>query len=1224
MRIFARDFVGIGTAVRTWCTIAILQIPRSLLKWEYHATLLQVGLCLIESSGGSSMRLLPIHRLLSILLLEVSISGLSAQTTTSGGLAGVVTDPSNAVVPNAKVEIKDDAKGTTQSTKTDQQGVYRFLFLAPSRYTLSVTGNGFQEEDRTVVVRLGPPVSVNVSLRVAQVRASVTVTSEAPLIHAENGDVSSTMSEVQISEVPNPGNDLTYIGQTAPGAIMNTDMALAINGGFVIFGGNFSILGMPGTSNLFTLNGMNDNDNGTHLNYSGATNLLLGQNQVQEATVVSNGYSGQFGGAAGANVNYITKSGSNTFHGNAEYFWNGRVFNANDWINKALGYPRPFDIANQWAGSFGGPIQKDKLFFFFDTEGLRILLPVALQVVLPSPEFESATIANIDSLFGATSASDAFYKRIFKLYDGTPGIGRAIRGNFSDTFGCQGFVGPNGLGQTAWCTIHFQKTVGQPTDESILSGRVDWNITGNDRAFLLVQHDHSHQVTVTDPVSPLFNVYSDDPWWQGQLHETHTFGPTAANQFLLAGTYLGFRSGVANTAEALAAFPTVLNWFTTGTGLATLGGYDYIYAFPIGQNITRYQVSDDFVKTTGSHKFGFGANLVRTYWTTFGTTNVVGDLVPQTLQAFYSGGVDPSSSNTNFTTLLQSFPSARSQRLAFYNLGLYAEEEWHARSNLNFSLALRADHQSNPTCARRCFARLAGPFESISHDPAQPYNQAILTNQKQALEGTDKIVWAPRFSFAWQPFGVSHLVVIRGGVGIFYDPFPDNVGASFAANPPLVNAFAIQGYNLTPDEGNSLFKVASSSNAGFVNGFASGQTLAQIQKSDPFFFPPSISVPNAKTHSPQYQKWSLEVQRAFGTSTSVSVGYYGNHGIHELVQNPSANAFGFGPFPSSLCTSPPVPPCADPRFSQVTENTTAGISNYNGMVVSFQRRISHWGSGLFQANYTYGHALDEVSNGGLPFVQFGFGSSTYPQDPYNLRGSYGAADYDVRHSFNANYVWQVPVKAMLHGHGADYLVNGWQISGTVFARTGFPYTVIDFAETNNLVSNNFVAWIYAVPVRPLGPGASCGEGAAIPLAPHPCQPPQMLGGAPNPNALYVQTGCETGFNTGHLGPSGSCNGPVVSFAQGRNRFRYPSYFNTDFTIMKNTKIPGWEKAVLGIGFQFFNFFNHPNFGPPDNFSSDATFGQIVSMEMPPTSILGSGLGGAVSPRMIQLKAQLQF
>ena len=1150
-----------------------------------------------------------------------------AQTTTSGGLTGVITDQGNAVVPNADVELKDKAKGRSQSTKTDRAGVYRFFFVAPSRYVLTVTHEGFRKESRAVNVLLGPPGTVNVTLEIAKSSSEITVTAEAPLLQAENGDVSTTMNQKQISELPNPGNDLTYIAQTAPGAIMNTDTALALGPGYFNPSGNFSILGMPGTSNLFTLNGMNDNDGRLNTNAGGVMNMLLGQNQIQEATVVSNGYSGHFGGAAGANVNFITKSGGNEFHGNAEYFWNGTILNANDWINKALGNPRQFDIANQWAGSFGGPIKKNKLFFFFDTEGLRVVLPSPVQVVLPSPQFEAATMANIDSIFGSASASDAFYKQIFNLYNQTPGAAAASPGNFTDPLGCAGFIGPKTgqgqLGVNLPCAIHFQKTLRQPADESLISGRVDWNIRTNDRAFLLLQYDRGHRAEYVDPVSSLFNVYINEPWWQGQLNETHTFGSTAANQFFVAGSYVSTVQSVANPAQTLATFPTVLNWYTAGNPFTLLGGFDYLYGIPLGSNFTKYQVADDFVKTRGKHKFGFGVDFLRTYWNTRGyTINAVGDVVPQTIKAFYFGGVDPASPNSDFTTLLQSFSSELSQRFMFYNLGVYGQDEWHVRSNLSLTLALRADHQSNPVCARACFAEFAEPVESISHDPAQPYNQAIVF-RKQAFVHTDSIVWAPRFSFAWQPLGVSHNTVLRGGIGVFYDPVPDLVGTLFSYNPPLLNAFSVFGHNIAPNEVNNLFSVASASNAAVINGFAAGQTLAQIQASDPYFFPPSISVPSNRIHSPQYQKWSLELQHTFGTSTSVTLGYYGNHGIHELVQNPSANAFGFGPFPATMCTSPPVPPCADPRFGQVTEYTTTGVSNYNGMVVSFKRRFSGWGEGLFQANYTYGHALDEVSNGGLvPFTPYG--SSIYPQDPYNLRGSYGSADYDVRHSLNANYVWELPVKSILHGHGSDYLTKGWQVSGTIFARTGFPYTVVDFAETGNLAANNFFGTVYAVPVGPLGPAPPCGAGAVIPAAPHPCQPPQVLpNGSPNPGALFVQTGCETGFGQGHVpGPAGPCSGAVVAFTQGRNRFRYPNYFNTDFAVMKNTKLG--EKAVLGIGLQFFNLFNHPNFGPPDNWSSDTTFGQITTMEMPPTSILGSGLGGDVSPRMIQIKAQLKF
>jgi hypothetical protein len=1150
-----------------------------------------------------------------LLLIGLSLSkGISAQTATSGGLTGVVTDPSEAVVPDAKVELRDSAKGISQTKTTNSDGGYLFSFVAPGNYTLTLTHPGFRSVSQNLDVSPGPTSTLNIRLVIAGAKASVKVTGETPLTHAENGDASSTMNGLQVAQVPNPGNDLTYIAQTAPGAIMNTD------GGY----GNFSILGMPGTSNTFTLNGMTYTGLGVEVNATGATGLLLGTNEVQEATIVSNGYSGQFGVLAGAAVNYITKSGSNDFHGNALYFWNGSVLNGNDWINNATGVPRPFDNANQWAGSIGGPIKKDKLFFFFDTEGLRLLVPLApQQVVLPSPQFEAATIAKIDSKFGLNSASDAFYRQIFALYNGAPGVSRALPGGFSplqDPTGCTGFALPNGLGTTVPCAVHYETTLGRPTYESLVSGRVDWNIRPEDRIFLLVGYDHGHQASYTDPISPLFNVNSNQPFWQGQLVETHTFGPSIVNQFLLAGWGLSEIYELANFSDAHAALPTLLNWTSSANAFTNVGTSQ---GSPHGFRFRQYQISDDIVKTLGNHKLGFGANFLKDNRPTLPGINE-GSLVPFTLDAFYQGGFDPASPLTDATSLTQSFPSQLSQPLSFYNLGFYAQEEWHARTNLSLTLALRVEHQSNPVCQTRCFARLAGTFESVSHDPDQPYNQAILVNLKQAYEGTSSIVWAPRFSFAWQPFGVSHNTVLRGGIGVFYNALPGAAAFSIASNPPLLTQFTIQDDNIAPNEATSLFKDTANSKAEFLSGFAAGKSLSEIKAQVNGFEPPALTTADRLLKSPQYQKWSLQVQQAFGAATSISIGYFGNHGIHELIQNPSANAFGFGTLPPGECTSPPVPPCADPRFSEVTQLTTAGVSNYNGMVVSFQHRFTGWSQGIFQANYTYGHAFDEVSNSGL--VPFAFGSSLAPQDPNNIRGSYGSADYDVRHSFNANYVWEVPVKAALGGHGPPYVVKGWQISGTIFARTGFPYTVIDNKESSVLGGKNFFGPIYAVPVGLLTPSTSCGEGAAIPQAPHPCQTPQVLSnGNPNPNALFVQVGCETGFNTGHLGPSGSCsNGPVVSFAQGRNRFRYPNYFDTDFSIMKNTKIPLWENAVLGIGFQFFNFFNHPNFGGPDNYSSDARFGQIYYMESSPTGILGSGLGGDASPRNIQLKVQIQF
>ncbi|HKU24648.1 MAG TPA: carboxypeptidase regulatory-like domain-containing protein, partial [Candidatus Sulfotelmatobacter sp.] len=914
---------------------------------------------------------LPSGRLIVLAMLAaVSLwNDVRAQTTTSGGLSGFVTDRSNAGVPDANVEARDNTKGTAQTTKTDREGVYRFSFLAPATYVLSVTHEGFRQENRTIRVVLGPPVTANVTLEVATASAEVTVIGEAPLVNAENGDASATVSQKQIAEVPNPGNDLTYIAQTSPGVVMNTDMqGLA----------NFSILGMPGTSNLFTVNGMNDNDNGINLNLVGSLNLLLGQNQVQEATVVTTGYSGQFGGAAGANINYITKSGNNEVHGNAVYYWNGRALNANDWILNATGKPRPFDNANQWAASLGGPIKKSKLFFFFDTEGVRLLLPQVQFVTLPSPLFEAASIANIDSdpRFGPASATDTFYRRIFKLYNAAPGASSASPGGFSpatDPTGCTGF---QALGPGVPCAVHFVTTRSIPSADTLTSGRVDWNVSRNDRAFLQMQYDQGHVPIAVDPISALFDAVGNQPWWQGEFIETHTFGSSAANQFLLGASYFAPVFRLAHASQALTTFPATLN-FAPGT-FTTLAGANSGLAFTAGRPTTRYQVSEDFVKTQGNQRFGFGASFERIYWTSYVNTPFeAGALTAQTLDAFYQGGVDPkflagTDSNPDYTQLGKSFSAALFQRITFYTLGLYGQDEWHARPNLTFTFGLRAEHQSNPWCARGCFARMNGPFESVSHNPGQPYNQTILINQKQALPGIDNILWSPRISFAWQPLGVSHGILIRGGIGLLYDPLPANLALTLSSNPPLLSSYTVFGDNLTPNESTSLFKDAAGSNTAFLNGFASGQTLAQIQATisgfyPPGFSPPAISAPEKRTHSPQYQRWSLELERAFGGGSSLSIGYFGHHGIHELVLNNSANAFcnpAAGSAVSNPCfefTSSLPLAVPDSRFSEVTSITSAAVSNYNGMVISFRHRFSH---GLLQANYTYGHAFDEVSNGG--------------------------------------------------------------------------------------------------------------------------------------------------------------------------------------------------------------------------------------------------------------------
>jgi hypothetical protein len=676
--------------------------------------------------------------------------------------------------------------------------------------------------------------------------------------------------------------------------------------------------------------------------------------------------------------------------------------------------------------------------------------------------------------------------------------------------------------------------------------------------------------------------------------------------------------------------PTTLQ-FTCCEGFSNLGQSGLFN--PLGSEFgvpLRYQISEDVTKPWHNHKVGFGGSFEAIHWhVSEYSANVIGTLLPLSLDAFYWGGVDPATSAADDTLLFQSFPLSLSQRIALHNFGIYGEDEWRVRKNLSLSFALRAEHKSNPNCEQACFARFHGAFESVSHDPNQPYNQAIVTSH-HAFTGVDKVLWSPRFSFAWQPLGVSHTTVLRGGIGIFYDSNPGYLAFLLSSGIPFVNSYIVSNDNFAPGERPSnLFDNAAASNSAFVNGYKSGKTLAQIQAATSqingaAFFPPGIAVPEGPQHAPQFQKWSLELQQAAGIHTSVEIGYFGHHGIRGLVQNPSANAWGFGSLPAGRCPDP-IPDCApDPRFSQVTTFGWGAISNYNGLVASLQHKFSRWTSGLVQVNYTFGHALDEVSDGGL----FGFtgGSTVYPQDAKNLRRSYGPAEYDVRHSLNASYVWELPIRTALGGRGSTSLVTGWQVSGTVFFHTGFPYSTFDPLKAGALQAQNYFGPIYAVPARPLGPDPYCGSGAGFVNPVHPCQPPQVVSdGTPNPNARFVQAGCETGFDHGTLpSPSDPCGGAPVAFAQGRNRFRGPSYFNTDFTIMKNTKLPRWDNVSLGLGVQFFNLFNHPSFGLPSNNIDDFGFGWIFGAAGPYTTLVGNNTGGDSTRRLIQLRGQIRF
>jgi hypothetical protein len=1111
------------------------------------------------------------------------------QSLTSGGVAGTVTDPSGAAVPGAAVTLKSSDNGAVQSTTTNATGGYRFSLLNPGNYTVSAAAQGLKGRPESIVVAVGQSSAVNLQMQLAAASQTVEVTAQPGVIQTDNGNVSNTLSPEIVASIPNPGNDLTYYVQTSPGATMNTQAGY----------GNSATYGISATSNLFTVDGMNENDPFLNLSNSGATNLLLGANDVSTATVVNNGYTGEYGSLAGANVNFVTKSGTNKFHGNAEYFWNGRVLNANDWFNNNTSTPRPFDNANQWAASVGGPIVKDKTFFFVDTEGLRLLIPISTPVNVPSPQFQAGTLANLTATGNAPQIP--FYNQIFSIYNNAPGAARAT--NSLPSGGCDGSVT---LAGGAPCALVFQSNINNLTTEWLMTARVDQNIGTRDRVFVHFRTDHGNQATITDPLTPVLNAQSIQPQYEGQLQETHQVGANGINQLILAGSWYSAIFQPPSLSKALALMPYELN-FSSGQ-FAVPGSTSYS-SWPQGRNVTQYQISDDYAWQKSNHTLKFGVAFRRndlTDYTPGGFSATIPVATFNSEASFFNGTTD---------VFQQGFASRPTQPLALYSLGLYVQDEWSLRQNLKVTLSLRAEHNSNPVCQTNCFARLSNSFFDISHDPAQPYNQAIVDGLHQALPNYQSISWEPRVGFAWQPLG-NGKTVIRGGIGIFSDIFPGTIASSFDTNSPLKNTFLASG-PLAPGIPGNAQSITTASNAAFVAGFNSGLTIGQIEAALPpavFFSPPTFTSSARRIQYPTYQEWNFAVEQAIGSKMSLTLNYVGNHGSDLAAVNPGVNAFCNGPAAplpfqtglpdcqtslgiSSFAGLPTTPP--DPRFSTVTEIGNPGVSNYNGMTASLTRHVNT--ALQLQASFTWSHALDDISNGG--FLPFNFDTNTSilsAQNPYSLRQyNYGNADYDVRKQFNLSYVYHTP---KLHNLLWDTLFD-WTVSGTLFARSGLPFTVIDGASSGALSTYNY------------GPSLGLSLFADSSVGPINCSSSAAF------NVNGTSTPCLTPAEfASPIGPGG-----IGTFGnQRRNQIYGPDYFDTDLTLMKDFRVPKWEGAEIEIGAQAFNILNHPNFDQPIGDVSNSQFGSIVRTVATPTSIFGSFLGADASPRALQIRAQLRF
>ncbi len=667
----------------------------------------------------------------SLFLTLVNCGGLAAQSGTSSALSGAVTDASGAMVSGASVTATQVDTKAERTGRTDAAGHYLFSQVTPGTYRVAVQAVGFADAtSQPTLVGVGRVVALNFTLQVSSAAQTVEVTAQQGLLTLDNPNSTTTIEAKTIENLPNPGQDLTFLTQFSQGALMNTAGSSSdakAPGGY----GNVEFNGLPATSNGYILDGYDSNDPWLGLNIGLSTNLVIGLDAVDQSTVNTNSFSVDQGRYAVAQVNYFTKSGTNKYHGDLYEIWNGSLLNAEDYFLHANDTPgnigkKPRSVVNEFGVSVGGPIAKDKLFFFAHFEGIRIALPLVTPITLPTPAYQQYVLGQLaiggydpvtGANFPAQPAEIPFYKNMFSLLPAPGGSPVAITACPLDASGNPLPAPPTGaLLDGSGCASLQQRSLHNSDTENLIVLKIDHTINAKDSIWYRFQQDTGLQAEWTDPINSIFNSYSPQPQRTLVIGYTHLFSPALVNQFNPGADWYSSIFEPSNYTQALRIFPIVLIAGSDSVPFTTIGGLDD--TFPQGRKVTQWQINDNLTWTRGRHTLHFGVNTRRVDTSDYDLGEGIVPTVAYNDLAEFTYGVAYTSQ--------QNFPASLKDRAAAGNFEYYGMDTYKPSAKATVTYGMRVTRNTNVASPQGLFGRMAGSFLDASHETDQPLNQVVL------------------------------------------------------------------------------------------------------------------------------------------------------------------------------------------------------------------------------------------------------------------------------------------------------------------------------------------------------------------------------------------------------------------------------------------------------------------------------------------------------------------